>query len=509
MTGYPIDTRDRKRGKDRCPVVTKASMIICCLLLVGSSLTLATLGTVEAVTAETEYDYEQQRKGTENSILRQYNDAPWYASSTTERRYERRLKSGKSNPSEASGAESSASTTNSNNVRSSKSVKGSTTSSGKSTKSPTTNSKATKSSKGDILSPVGFDSTAPVTALSPVPTIVSTPASTPAPTPVPTEPPRDPAPVASPAASPVADTVAAVTIDIDGSSILRQRELKVSRDLEQEVTGILEVKISYSLGNGNQVTQTATVTMRASETTYSVHFENIPTLETITATAIGPRGGMGTTSFLSRRNSEISIILQGIGDVSPVVNFHFFEGSTEGWTLLGPKDSFSVIPHVENLSSSNVFKRDAGGDDPETFRYLLDSNETDIDDFDLVVSSNKYEAGEVSASYTFEAFESEVLIRYRFVADVLANDGSVGKGRDDYYHLSIRSSSGTSAPRFTETKSILGLGTNAFDLVTGSTPWMYATVSNVTGVTEVRGAVGKVGKSRYQSHLVIDYVEEV
>lgn len=308
--------------------------------------------------------------------------------------------------------------------------------------------------------------------------------------------------------------LASVTIDVDGNAARRQRDLLRASDggrsLQQGLAGILEVEISYSLGNGNQVTQTATVTMRPSETVYAVHFEDIPHSAIVAVSALSPDGGFGSASFESGVQSEVFLALESIGDVSSVLNFDFFDGSSEGWKLSGPKDSFVVVPHVEEMTSDNLFERDAsGGDDADAFRLLTDSNETDVSDYDLIVSSNKYAATEVSASYTFDATGSEVQVRYKFVADVISSVGSASKEEDDFYRVSIRSKGGTSDPHFIETKSISGLGASGFDPVTGSTPWMIATVSNITGVTEVIGMVGKAGKSSYQSHLYIDYVEDL
>jgi hypothetical protein len=274
---------------------------------------------------------------------------------------------------------------------------------------------------------------------------------------------------------------------------------------------VLEVQITYTLGIGNQVTQTATVALKEGETVYAVHFEEIPEYETITVMAIGPYGDLGTTSFLSGSQDEVSLVLEGMGDVSPVINFDFSEGSIEGWKLVGPRDSFSVLPHIEEVTPDNLFERGSVAEDiDEEFRLLMDTNVTDFDDYDLVVSTNMYAPLEVFASYVFDLSDSEstVMIRYRFVADSLRHEGTVDTEHDNYYHLSILSSAGTKAPHFSTTNSILGLGTDAFDVATGSTPWMIASVSNITGIAEVRGVVGKVGKGHYQSHLVIDYVEE-
>lgn len=304
--------------------------------------------------------------------------------------------------------------------------------------------------------------------------------------------------------------MASITIDIDGSSARRQRELEEAqrRDLQHQSSGVLEVEISYTVGDGKQVTQKATVTLRESETVYAVHFENIPSFETVTVSALGPYGESDVTHFVSGTENEIAMVLQGIGEVASVENYDFFEGSIEGWDLRGPKDSFEVVPHLEDVTPDNLFKRGSYVEGEDEFRLLQDANETGVDDYDLVITTNKYDPSEVSASYTFEATDS-VMIRYRFVAPLLLEEGPITTEENDYYHLSIRSSSGTGAPHFSETKSILGLGTSAFDPVTASTEWMVAMVSNVTGVTEVRGTVGKVGKSLYQSQLVIDYVDDV
>jgi hypothetical protein len=308
-------------------------------------------------------------------------------------------------------------------------------------------------------------------------------------------------------------TTASITIDIDEDR--RQRERHMRREASRRLGGnggVLEVQITYTLGNGNQMTQTATVTLRERKSVYAFHFEAIPASETITVMAIGPYGDIGTTAFISGSQVEVSLVLEGIGDVSPVLNFDFVEGSTEGWKLVGPRDSFRVLPHIEEATPDNLFERGSvAKPSDQEFRLLMDSNVTDFDDYDLIVSTNKYTPEEVSASYVFDLSDSEstVLIRYRFVSDSLRYDGTVDSDHNDYYQLSIRSSAGTSAPHFSATKSILGLGTHVFDVATGSTPWMFASVSNITGIAEVRGVVGKVGKGDQQSHLVIDYVEEI
>jgi hypothetical protein len=313
-----------------------------------------------------------------------------------------------------------------------------------------------------------------------------------------------------------ATTTASITVDIDETR--RHRERHMQQDIGRHLGGkdtkrkVLEVKITYIVGNGNQVTQTATVVTREGETVYAVHFEDIPSFETINVMAIGPYGDMGTTSFLSGDQDEVSLVLEGIGDISPVSNFDFFEGSTDGWKLIGPRDSFRILPHIEVPTPDNIFERGSGAEDAdEKSRLLSDSNITAFDDYDLVVSTNQYAPEEVSASYVFDLSDSEstVMIRYRFVADTLRHEGTVDTDHDDYYHMSIRSTAGTSAPHYSATKSILGLGTDTFDIATGSTPWMTASVSNITGIVEVRVTLGKVGKGDYQSHVVIDYVEEI
>jgi hypothetical protein len=390
-------------------------------------------------------------------------------------------------------------------------------------------------------SPVAWIATAPIQsqAFSAVTVNFDTSQSlsvTPSIAPLPSPTPTTTSSVVPTAAPTVYHSFSSVTIDIHESQARRRRQTKeqelkrdrtyIRRRLDDHSTNTttwgndtdtLDVMLSYSLGDGVQITKTASVVVSyendtATHTSHVFFFENLPTNELVTALAHGRHGDLATTAFWAGQDQQVYMALESIPDPSSVLNLDFSSGTADGWTLRGAADQITIVPHVEEVtvvdSAKNVFERDSeigGGDESDAQRQLQENPVIPSSTmYDLVLSTGTV-PGEVSVSYAFEVAESSaIVVRYRIVNEMSLHE-PIDSMNNDYFQLSIRSSG--SRLYSSESWSVLGLGGKALDVTSGSTGWRTVTLLDASGVVAVDVILGKVGDSPYSSQMVIDFVE--
>ena len=124
---------------------------------------------------------------------------------------------------------------------------------------------------------------------------------------------------------------------------------------------------------------------------------------------------------------------------------------------------------------------------------------------DVAISTGGVEgATSISRTFVTKPTTKTVKIRYRFITSEVPA-GYFGTEYNDFFSLSVRSSSGGNAA---DSRSMNSLGLGAFD-GSGATDWRETTLSVAGGDTvSMDIAVANVGDNLYDSMLIVDFVEE-
>ncbi|MFO1030485.1 MAG: hypothetical protein U1F60_05375 [Planctomycetota bacterium] len=230
----------------------------------------------------------------------------------------------------------------------------------------------------------------------------------------------------------------------------------------------------------------ATVAVTTTTTSGSATIGNLPSRTVVLAARTadnraGAGGGIAT-------DGTVLVRVLGFEPPSPIANNDLAAGLA-GWkTSAG---SASIVAHQEGTTVSLQ---------AVAFQALATV------DNDLLVTT--LGEGPQSLSRTFVAGPgtTAVTVRYRFVTSEVPG-GYFGTEFNDYYAVSVRSS--TAGTIANESGTMNGLGLGAFDFATGATAWRVLSLAVSPGETvQIDGTVANVGDGLFDSQLVVDYVDE-
>lgn len=278
--------------------------------------------------------------------------------------------------------------------------------------------------------------------------------------------------------------------------------------------------ITIRLGDDNGVSATA-VTVGG-----KALFANLPgrTLfveGSATSRLAGTTAANGAQGFVILR-------LMGILDPSPIANNDFSQGLS-GWK--SGTAPVSLEPHVETSISAPLSLESTGlavgigtkaqtASDREAKHQSLkkdflakspgaEKEGTDImalagENQDLVLSTSGEGPQMISRTFNTAQGTRNVRVRFRFITTEVPG-GYFGTQYNDYFSVSIRSSSGSAA----EANSMNGLGLGAFD-TEGRTAWREQTlaVNPDGGTVQVEATVANVADGLLDSYVVIDFIDE-
>ncbi len=205
-------------------------------------------------------------------------------------------------------------------------------------------------------------------------------------------------------------------------------------------------------------------------------------------------------------NRTETLALTDIKAPSAIDNNDFTKG-LEGWEV-GAAPA-TLIPHVEGpigspRNASNLTTnlnpqpraRIEAAQSPSVLRQTTG-------DLDLQVGTSGEGLQSVSRTFTVPDGTQSVKVRYRFITSEVPG-GYFGSQYNDYFNISIRSSSGGV---ISAGNSMNGLGLAAFDTA-GATNWYVGTLTLAAtgGTVQVDAGVANVADAALQSQVVVDGV---
>ena len=223
-----------------------------------------------------------------------------------------------------------------------------------------------------------------------------------------------------------------------------------------------------------------------------VTFNNLPSRTLFVKATANPN--RLASAAIHGTEATVELTLGGIKAASPVDNNDFSFG-TDGWDVgTAPVD---IIPHAEEALASP-----ARG----VVRSLNLIDAVQGNPMDLRLSTSGLGSQSISRTFTTKPGTKNVVIRYRFITTEVPA-GFYDSEYNDFYNVSLRSHGGGNV--VTEDRSMNSLRLSAFT-DEGVTAWrsLSLPVSASGDIVQIDVSVANVGDDRYDSYVIIDYVEE-
>lgn len=246
-------------------------------------------------------------------------------------------------------------------------------------------------------------------------------------------------------------------------------------DLETGKLKTSNVKVTATLADDSNIKTDF------STTNGTAKFQNIPS-RTIIYSAIGDDGSIGSVGAIGSIAS-VDLYMNGFTNISAIENNDFRQGLS-GWNYEEGVNVFTEA-HVENITSP---------------RRMLQT------DNDLVLGTSFEGESTISRAFVAKKGTCGIKVRYRFETREFPE--YFGTRFNDYFRVSLRTLNARGIAE--ERASMNGLGYSAFS-VFGSTQWRHSAlpVNFDSDVVQTDIVVANVGDAEVQSHVVVDFIEEI
>jgi hypothetical protein len=250
----------------------------------------------------------------------------------------------------------------------------------------------------------------------------------------------------------------------------------------------------------------------ASATTSSgkLTFQNVPS-RTVIVTAqtstnlVGLAGGSGS-------DGAITIRIPGFAPPSTITNNNFALGLA-GWNV--GSSPATIVQHVEGFPAAVSNMLSAVSQDRRSIDKAAqaakaarpNTQQAMFADNDLQLATAGEGEQSVSRTFTTSTGTTAVVVRYRFITSEVPG-GYFGSQYNDYFSVSLRSKTGGTIAK--ESNTMNGLGLGAFNFSSGATAWRTVTLKTDPkgDVIQLDVTVANVADGLLDSHVVIDFVSE-